>query len=156
MIKYLFPLIGIAFIVAFFFTDPTAKTDDGYSLRYFFLIMGIFFAGLPFFLGAIVSSIRKRRQQKKVYFMQNGIKAIATVIDAERTGVLVNHLPQYNFHLKIVATDGRQFETTDKKVVDFMDMNRLRPGATIPSFIDPKNEKDFFICWEEATYKEPA
>lgn len=156
MIKFIFPLIGIAFIVAFFFTDPAAKTDDGYSLRYFFLFMGIFFAGLPFFLGAILRAAKKRRQQKKNYFMQHGIKGTATVIDAERTGVLINHMPQYKFYFQMETTDGRKLETTDKKVVDFMDMTKLKPGAKMPAYVDPKNEKEIFICWDEAKYEAPV
>lgn len=150
MVKNIFVLLGIGFIIAFFFTDPAAKTDDGYSLRYFFLTMGVWFTGLPFLITGYVRYRRKRRMKRKKYFMKNGINATATVIDAERTGTMINNVPQYRFYLKVTTPADEEYNITVKKVVGY-DIFRLKPGVEIPMFIDPKDKGEYFICWEEAT-----
>jgi hypothetical protein len=151
--KSIFPLIGIAFIIAFFFTDPEAKTDDGYSLRYFFLVMGIWFAGLPFLIGSVFSLVSKRKESKKKYFLSHGRKASATILNYYETGTKLNNVPLIKFDLKIKNIYGKEFNAYDKKFISITEIPKLKPGLEIPALTHPQKENDFLVLWDESGIK---
>lgn len=146
----IFYVIGAGFVVAFFFTDPEAKTDDGYSLRYFFLVMGLWFIGLQIVMKLFFTMRYKRRQSQINYFKSHGRKATATIIDYTEAGVKVNNVPQYRIQLKVKNVYGKEFITTDKKFLSISEVHKLKPGLEIPALTHPEKQEKTLILWEEA------
>lgn len=151
--RFIFPLIGIGFIIAFFFTDPAAKTDDGYSLRYFFLVMGLWFIGLPLLIRSVFTVISKRRQSKKEYFLSRGRRATATIVSFNETGTRLNNVPQIKFELKVKNIFGKEFITQDRKFLSVTEIPKLKAGLEVPALTHPEKENKVLILWEEAGIK---
>ncbi|KAA0208260.1 MAG: hypothetical protein OZ913_07345 [Ignavibacteriaceae bacterium] len=143
-------LIGIGFIVAFFFTDPEAKTDDGYSLRYFFLVMGLWFVGLQVAIFAFFRFRASRRKARLEELKLHGRRATATVLSSTTTGLMVNHVPQIKVTLKLKNIFGKEIIVHDKKFFPLTEIHKITPGLEVQALIDPEKKKSFLILWEEA------
>lgn len=139
-----FIIIGTVFIVLAFNTDPGAKTDDGFPLRIFYLLMGGFFIILiTGVTGGII--LRNARQQKRLeWFKKFGIPATAEIISAEQTGVYINNLPQIKLNLNITGA-GSPYQITIKKVFNLLEVGKLVPGAKLQILVDPKNPKNILL-----------
>ena len=146
----IFYLVGAGFIAAFFFTDPESKTDDGYSLRYFFLIMGLWFIGLQVIMKLFFAWRFKRRQSQINYYKSHGRKATATILEYSEAGVKVNNVPQYSIKLSVKNIFGKEFITTDKKFLSISEIHKLKPGLEIPALTHPEKQEKALILWEEA------
>ena len=146
----IFYLVGAGFIAAFFFTDPESKTDDGYSLRYFFLIMGLWFIGLQVVMKLFFAWRFKRRQSQINYYKSHGRKATATILEYSEAGVKVNNVPQYSIKLSVKNIFGKEFITTDKKFLSISEVHKLKPGLEIPALTHPEKQEKALILWEEA------
>lgn len=137
-------IVGGGFIIAATFTDPSALTDDGFSLQWFFYAMGSWFIGLPILL-VIFSSLRQRRNR---LFTQNGIQAIAKIISAMATGTQINNMPMFKFELEITLPGRTPYVIKHRCVVNLAQLNRVTIGAQLPIVADPNNPKKILIRWD--------
>lgn len=140
-------VVGIIFIVLGVMADPSALTDDGYSLKNFFYLMGGAFVIFPL-IGALgVFFYYKRINDREINLINNGIHAEAEILHREQTGTYINELPQVKFILSINHPELGLYEMEYKDVVSLLDMNSIVVGAKLPVLIDPNNEKNILLIY---------
>ena len=136
-----FILLGVSFLCVGFVTSPDALTDDGYSLKNFFYMMGIAFTVLPIgtWLHYKISNDREKN------LIQNGIKGMAEILDVEQTGWYVNDQPQLEFLLKITLPGEYPYQIKHKETVNYLSLGSMFTGAIHPVYVDPNNPKKIVL-----------
>ncbi|MBN1618289.1 hypothetical protein JW887_03015 [Candidatus Dojkabacteria bacterium] len=153
MSKFLFVipqfLVGIGFFIAIFFTDPEALTDDGFSLRWFFFIMGMSFTIFPIGLVMFLNYLEKKNLKRVQRFHEVGLSGNARLIGCERTGLTVNDQPQLEMTFEIDNSMFGKYTIKHKEIVDILDIGRLVRGIELPVLINPDNKEDILIEWDK-------
>lgn len=137
----LFGLLGIAFFVAASRTGTAARTDDGYSLRWFFVVMGGCFC-LTAAIIAAASAVFTRRAR---YMAEHGRDGTALVLSVRDTGALVNDHPYLALELEVSVAGQPAYAVSLKHVAAFTDLARLQPGSLLPIKVDPKDPQRLTI-----------
>lgn len=146
----IFFLVGCGMLVSGFLADPAALTDDGHNLKMFFYSMGGFFLVFPLLIVGTIYFFMRRSQKRREYLLQQGQKGKATILGAERTGLLVNKIPQLRFQLRITTDLGETYELPHKQLYDGLILGPVPVGKQVPVYIDPKNKQNVLVMWEEA------
>lgn len=100
-------------------------------------------------------SLSRRRLRKTNFLREKGIRGTATVLQVEKTGAYINHVPQFLFKIKVIAAGEREIVTTCKKFVDANHGSKLEKGLRIPALVHPANDDKILLLWEDAGI-EPA
>jgi hypothetical protein len=137
-------IVGLGLIIGGIMASPEALTDDGYSLKYFFYIMGGSFVVFPL-LGAFgVYYYYKRINDRETFLMNDGIKGEAEILSREQTGTYINEQPQVKFKL-LITTPMDTYELEHKEIVNLLDMGSIPVGRKIPVMVHPDNPKDIIL-----------
>ena len=107
------------------------------------IILGVvfIFAGAIIIAFNIIGRFSSRRGNK----VENGILVIGTIVSVKRTGMMINHQPQFDISVKFTTSDGQQITASDKKIVPLIDLSKVQPGAMIPIRYDPSNPQKIMI-----------
>lgn len=145
-------LVSIGFIIAGFLADPTALTDDGFSLRMFFFIMGAaFFAGTigtVALMGGILFIFRlltkgvQQRQRLMEELQERGLKGTATVVELIDTGMLVNYNPRVKLVLDVVVERQAPYRISKTETIPMTRLPQIQPGQTIEVLVDPNDRQN--------------
>lgn len=138
-------VVGIVFIVFGFMAPPEALTDDGYSLKNFYYIMGGSFLFFPLISVIGVSLYYKRINDRETFLIQNGIPGEAEILHREQTGTYINELPQVKFLLQVTVSGEEPYQMEYKDVVSMLDMGSINVGAKLPVFVDPNNPRNILL-----------
>jgi len=134
-------IIGLGFLTAAFFVDEHALTDDGFSLRWFFVVMGASFAGLPLLIGLVMRLGGGRRRR----VLAHGLDGVGEVIDVRQTGVYVNKQPRMAIRLRVTEGLEPPFEAEVRTIVPLHQVGHITPGLNLPVKIDPKDRNRVFL-----------
>ena len=146
MIFLPFFLIGIGFIIASYYVDPSSLTDDGYNLSNFLLSMGGFFlvgsiSTFGFLIPAfIIIKYVEKQSIKKQKLIENlkvtGLKGKAIVLKADTTGLYINRNPQVSLLLEI-HIDGRSpYQVQKTETVSIIKTSQVEVGNEIDILVD--------------------
>lgn len=141
-------IVGVGFVVFGFMASPEALTDDGYSLKNFYFLMGGSFIVFPL-LGALgVYYYYKRINDREIFLINEGIRGEAEILSREQTGTYINEQPQVKFKLLITGPDLAPYELEHKEIINLLDMGSIPEGRKIPVLIHPDNPKDVMLILE--------
>lgn len=70
--------------------------------------------------------------------MENGVRAEAIILSAEKTGSYYNDDPQVRLILEVTGEDGT-FESEAKMIVSEFEIPKYQPGTRVRIFYDPEN-----------------
>ena len=132
-----FLLAGIGFIYAATQANPTDLTDDGYSLKNFFFMMGGGAIFIPFALvigGAIHARIKRNRIEG---LLETGKQGTAVVLELRDTGVRANDNPRVDMLLEISIEGFAPYKARKKITVPLINLPQVQVGATIGVLADP-------------------
>lgn len=150
LLQIIFTLVGLGLIAGGYFATPYAKTDDGYSLKYFLYILGGFFIVWPLLLFGVIKYFIRRAAARQAWLVENGIKGKARVLNMRGTNVYINRVPQMMMDLQVTTELGETYETTYKKTVPMQYYNIIRPDLDLPVYIDPNNRNKLFVDFQQA------
>lgn len=152
MVAIPFVVVGIGFIIAGATADPSAVTDDGFSLSIFFYIMG------GVFLAVAASSIPilvvilwvfsyfakglKQKQETLKELQERGLKGTATVVELIDTGMLVNYNPRVNIVLDVVVERQAPYRIKKTETIPMTRLPQIQPGQTIEVLVDPNDPQN--------------
>lgn len=71
---------------------------------------------------------------------------IGTVIEVSRTGVTINGVPQYAIFLKVTPTQGAEFTSRMRTLLDAADAAVATPGAPMPVHYDPHDHEQVVLA----------
>lgn len=63
--------------------------------------------------------------------------AVATLLDLQPTGTLINDVRQYRLHLHVHTPDGTEFDGEAKQLIPAHLLSQMQPGVMIPVTYDP-------------------
>lgn len=149
MSRYFFLITGIGLFVGSFFLENSMSNQVGNSIVGTLRIMGGGFILLPVLFFFRKRYRHKKRENKKVFFLEKGIPATATLVSAERTGVFLNKIPQFLFVFKVSSSEREVFTTSEKKYIRFVDLSEISDGMKIPAYLHPADEHKIFLLWEK-------
>lgn len=118
--------------------------------KYLFLVSGLALIIQPLLSGLIRRKFNKRNNDRNPSLLKYGVKATATLLEIQRTGVIVNQMPQYRFKIKVISVEGKEVVITRNKVIDFPDRPKLQEGMQLPALMDADNPPKVLLFWEEA------
>jgi len=138
-------IVGLGFLIFGFITTPEALTDDGYSLKSFYYVMGSAFIVFPV-LGALgVYSYYKRINDREMFLINEGIRGEAEILSREQTGTYINEQPQVKFKLLITTPDSAPYEVEHKEIINLLDLGSIPEGKKLPVVIHPDNPEDILL-----------
>ncbi|MDI3550511.1 MAG: hypothetical protein PWQ15_1614 [Methanobacterium sp.] len=138
-------IVGLGFLIFGFITTPEALTDDGYSLKTFYYVMGSAFIVFPV-LGALgVYSYYKRINDREMFLINEGIRGEAEILSREQTGTYINEQPQVKFKLLITTPDSAPYEVEHKEIINLLDLGSIPEGKKLPVVIHPDNPEDILL-----------
>lgn len=73
------------------------------------------------------------------------LEAKAVILAIEQTGLFMNHQPQIKMQMQVIPDKGRNFVAEVKQVVSFVDLARIRTGATVKVKYNPSNTKEVVV-----------
>jgi hypothetical protein len=91
-----------------------------------------------------------RRQQRKAarndQIFKTGVRGIATVLYAG-SHATVNDMPLMSLRLDLELPGEAVREVKRREVMPVFVATRMKPGLTLPVYVDPSNPKDFILVW---------
>lgn len=142
-----FIIAGSIFIALGVNTDPEAKTDDGYSLKWFWYVMGAWFIGLTVLLyaGIFYFVARSARTAEKIH--QTGLRGVATILSSGATGDELNNMPQMEMELRVDVEGIPTYGVTHREYVNPVNLPALRTGSQVAVLVDPSDSRKLMIDW---------
>lgn len=150
LVQLILTLVGLGLIAGGYFATTEAKTDDGYSLKYFLYIIGGFFIVWPLLLFGVIRFFHRRAAARQAYLIENGIKGKARVLNMRGTNIYINRVPQMILDLQITTSLGERYETSYKKTIPMQYYNIIKPDLDLPVYIDPDNKNKMFVDFQQA------
>ncbi|OGF20716.1 hypothetical protein A2316_02675 [Candidatus Falkowbacteria bacterium RIFOXYB2_FULL_38_15] len=151
LLKYpVFPLFivgGIALVIVGIFTDPKALTDDGYSLRWFWICLGSFYEVLVLIVLFGIYFLLSKNEKRVDWFKKNGILREAKIIEASSTGTFINNNPVVDFILEIKDNDGNYYTVSHKECVDLLNLNSINKNSIIKVLVSPVKKEDIMVLF---------
>lgn len=143
-----FILISGVFIYLGFTASETALTDDGYSLKWFFFLMGGCFllTSLATSGGILIWMLVKKRRMDDL--VATGKQGTAVVLGLSDTGVTINDAPRVKLSLEIHLPGLPPYKATKTVAIPVIYIPQIQTGATINVLADPAdpfNEKRIAI-----------
>lgn len=142
-------LASIGLLTAGILTSPEELTDEGYSLRSIFFITVAAFLFFSLASAAGITTYYKHINNRTTNLIRNGIRGTAEILSREQTGIYINDLPQIKFSLEITLRDGKTYAAGHKDIVSLLDLGSVEVGARLPVFVDPDNEKNMLLIYDD-------
>lgn len=108
-------------------------------------LMGIIWVIVTIFLVAYAIQQRGRGRHDQELF-RNGLRARATVVEAQQGGTL-NEQPIVNLVLDLEVPGQGKRRVTDRLVMASFAARLMKPGLVLPAFVNPADPSDFFVQW---------
>lgn len=140
-------VLGLVFIALGVNTDPEAKTDDGYSLKWFWYVMGAWFIGLTVAVYAGIFYFVGRSNRKLARTRGTGLRGMATVLSSGATGGEMSNMPQMEMELQVDVEGMPTYGVTHREYVNPVNLPALRKGAQVPVLVDPGDPHKLNIDW---------
>jgi hypothetical protein len=99
--------------------------------------------------GVITWSVRRRRRRAE-HLLRVGLPGFARILEAEGTGVSVNHRPQVRLRLRVELPGRAPYETELREVLPFLGLESVGPERRVPVVVDPENPQELIIDWSGA------
>lgn len=96
--------------------------------------------------GAITWSVNRRRARAE-RLLRQGQPGFATILEAEGTGVAVNHRPQVRLRLRVEVPGRAPYEIEIREVLPFLGLESVGPQRRVPVFVDREDPKSLMIDW---------
>ncbi|MEW6367848.1 MAG: DUF3592 domain-containing protein [Acidobacteriota bacterium] len=146
-----FVVLGAIFILLGWRAHPADLTDDGYSLKWFWYVMGSWFIGLTLvvFGGIYIWAARSGNRLRRI--RERGRRGLATVLEAEATGGMFNNLPQVEMQLQVYIDGMQSYTLTHREYMDLLNLAALRKGAQVAVLVDPSDPREVQIDWANST-----
>lgn len=141
-------IVGFGFVIFGIMASPEALTDDGYSLKNFFYLMGGAFIFFPLMGTLGVYYYYKRINDRETFLINEGMRGEAEILSREQTGTYINEQPEVKFKLLITTPDLAPYELEHKEIVNLLDMGSIPEGRKIPVAVNPDNPKDIMLIFE--------
>jgi hypothetical protein len=142
-----FIILGAIFILLGFTADPTAKTDDGYSLKWFWYIMAAWFIGLTVLVYAGIFYFAARSGRKAERTQQAGLRGVATVLFSGATGGELSNMPQMEMELQVDVEGSPTYGVTHREYVNPVNLPALRKGSQVAVMVDRDDPHKLVIDW---------
>jgi hypothetical protein len=126
---------GLLFLALNFFVFSTEA----------FLLIGIIWPLVSIGLGIYALQQRERGRHDRWLF-ENGLRARGTLVDAS-VGATINEQPLMHLVLDVegAGMDPRRVER--RLIVSDFASHRMRPGVTLPVYVNPTDPEDLLIVW---------
>jgi hypothetical protein len=137
-----FLLLGGFFFYQGLIASNTALTDDGYSLKTFWFLMGAGFTVIPVLIviGTLIFVVRKRNQIKEI--VTYGKPGTAKVLKLSDTGVRINDDPRIKLLLEISIPDYPTYQAEKTLTLSIVYLPRVQVGSTVSVLADPTQPGD--------------
>lgn len=142
-----FVIIGMIMVIVGLNTNPQARTDDGYSQKWFLILFGSFFILLAPATIAIVRLFMRRQAKRIAYFNAQGLRGVAQLLSCEMTGTEINNVPQYEMILEITVQGKEPYSMKHKECLTPLIAGKICQGMEIPVLVDPKDPKKIMLEW---------
>lgn len=142
-----FIVLGLIFLFIGVRTDPGARTGDGYSLKWFWYIMGFWFIGLTVAVYAGIFYFVGRSRRRADRLSGEGLRGTARVESSHATGSEMNNIPQVEMELRIELEGIPPYTVTHKEHVNPVNLAAVRPGASVQVLVDPVDPRRLSIDW---------
>ncbi|MGH8518660.1 MAG: hypothetical protein ACREUE_14505 [Panacagrimonas sp.] len=96
--------------------------------------------------GVITWSVRGRRQRAE-RLLREGLPGFARILEAEGTGVSVNHRPQVRLRLRVEVSGRASYETEIREVLPFLGLESVGADRRVPVVVDRENPQQLIIDW---------
>lgn len=96
--------------------------------------------------GVITTTVQRRRARLD-RIRRDGIHGFATVLEAEGTGVAVNHRPQVRLRLRVEVPGRAAYEVELREVLPFLGLEAIGPRRRVPVFVDRDDPDSVVIDW---------
>ncbi|MCC2656411.1 MAG: hypothetical protein K0Q76_1519 [Panacagrimonas sp.] len=96
--------------------------------------------------GVITWAVR-RRWARIERLMRDGLSGFATILEAEGTGVAINHRPQVRLRLRVEVPGRAPYEAEVREVLPFLGLESVGPRRRVPVFVDRDDPKRLMIDW---------
>lgn len=136
-----FLVVGVGLIVAGFLVDPSALTDDGFSLRTFLFLMGGGFLAVTLFIMVVLLLLGAGKKKKVEALLATGQQGEAAVLSLEDTGIRVNDDPRVRMLLEVRVEGYPPYQVNKTMVLPLIRMSQVQVGSTVQVLADP-NEPD--------------
>lgn len=142
-----FIILGAIFMVVGARTDPGAKTDDGYSLKWFWYVMGAWFTGLTVLVyGGIFYWVRRNTAGVE-RLAASGLRGSATILSSGATGSELNNMPRVEMELEVRLHGMPPYRTTHREFVNPVNLAALQRGNELAVVVDPHRRRKMMIVW---------
>ena len=144
-----FIILGLVFLVLGYQADPAAKTDDGYSLKWFWYIMGAWFIGLTvlvyagifYFVGAFG---REGREDARDGPARRGHRPLLRALPVSE----LNNMPQIDMELRVDVEGKPTYGVTHREYVNPVNLPALQKGSQVPVLVDPQDPDKLILDWQ--------
>jgi hypothetical protein len=138
-----FVVSGIMFYCSFT-ADENALTDDGYNLKWFFLLMGMGFLIIPLAisLSILIWMMVKRKRMEEL--VATGKQGTAIVLGLSDTGTRINDNPRVKLLLEIHIPNYQPYQAQKTVTLPLIYLPQVQTDSTINILADPEqpyNEK---------------
>lgn len=100
--------------------------------------------------GAISWKVGKGRA-RQARLMSEGLRGFATILEAEGTGIAVNHRPQLRMRLRVELPGRAPYEIDHREVVPFLGLESIGPNRRVAVFVDREKPDQLVIDWSGAS-----
>jgi hypothetical protein len=142
-----FIILGAIFLLAGTRTDPAARTDDGYSLKWFWYIMGLWFIGLTLLVYGGIFYFVRWQSGKMARLEAAGLRGFATVLSSGATGSELNNMPKVEMELRVELEGRPAYVVTHREYVNPVNLASVQAGRRVPVLVDRDDYQKLTIDW---------
>jgi hypothetical protein len=121
-----------------------ARTDDGFSLKWFYLLMGTGFFVIPLGVGFALLIGNLIKQKRIDDLVVTGKQGTAVVLELSDTGTRINDNPRVKLVLEIHLPNYQPYKAKKTVTIPLIFLSQVQTGSTINILADPEqpdNEK---------------
>lgn len=104
--------------------------------------------------GAISWKVGKGRA-RQARLTSEGLRGFATVLEAEGTGMAVNHRPQVHMRLRVEIPDREPYELEHREILPFLGLESIGLNRRVAVFVDREDPNQLVIDWSAAAQSRP-
>jgi len=96
--------------------------------------------------GVITLKVNRGRARTE-RLVREGLPGSATILEAQGTGVAVNHRPQVRLRLRVEVRGRPPYETEIREVLPFLGLESVGRERRVPVFVDRDDPESLMIDW---------
>lgn len=134
-----FGLGGLAIAIVPFFVSIPAQA------AFTLVLLGVIWAIVAFGL-VLYARHSQRKAAHQDWIFQQGLRGTATVLDAG-SSAKVNEMPLMSLRLELEVPGSARREVHRREIMPLFAAARMRPGLTLPVYVNPQDADDFILVW---------